>query len=105
MKTLFSRDTLVGNIGNINAVWILIRRKFHLKLKNSCQTFLPTKLPVYFNESELKEAFTALQNEQEDLLMMLSDQDLKLREYKKKLKNLGQTVSDEEDLEEDDDLT
>jgi len=54
---------------------------------------------------ELKEAFTALQNEQEDLLMMLSDQDLKLREYKKKLKNLGQPVSDEEDLEEDDDLT
>lgn len=50
----------------------------------------------------LKCDFASLQSEQEDLLMMLSDQDLKIREYKKKLKLLGALEnggeSDDEDL-------
>ena len=43
--------------------------------------------------SKLKEAFSALQSEQEDLLMMLSEQDVKLRSYKKIIKGLGQAIS------------
>ena len=51
---------------------------------------------------KLKAAFTTLQSEQEDLLMMLSDQDAKLRGYKKTIKGLGQPISDEdEDLDLD----
>ena len=38
--------------------------------------------------SKLKEAFSTLQSEQEDLLMMLSEQDVKLRSYKKIIKGL-----------------
>ena len=37
---------------------------------------------------ELKNDHTSIQAEQEDLLMMLSDQDSKLKVYKKKLKIL-----------------
>ena len=49
---------------------------------------------------KLKAAYHVLQSEQEDLLIMLSDQDLKIREYKKKLKILGQPLpeDDEDDL-------
>ena len=50
--------------------------------------------------AKLKEAFESLQNEQEDLLMMLSDQDMKLRKYRKILKNLGQIVSEDEEEED-----
>ena len=51
---------------------------------------------------KLKAAFTTLQSEQEDLLMMLSDQDVKLKGYKKTIKGLGQPISDEdEDLDLD----
>ena len=38
---------------------------------------------------ELKNDHTTIQAEQEDLLMMLSDQDSKLKVYKKKLKILA----------------
>ena len=38
---------------------------------------------------ELKNDHTSIQAEQEDLLMMLSDQDSKLKVYKKKLKILA----------------
>ena len=37
------------------------------------------------------------QSEQEDLLMMLSEQDVKLRGYKKIIKGLGQSISDDDD--------
>lgn len=50
-----------------------------------------------------KEALEALQAEQEDLLLMLSDQDGKLRDYKRKLKELGQPVDQDEDDFDDDD--
>ena len=58
--------------------------------------------------AKVKEAFSTLQSEQEDLLMMLSDQDSKLKLYKKKLKILGTaeevnnlSPDDEEEAEED----
>ena len=52
---------------------------------------------------KLKEDYSTLEQEQEDLLMMLSEQDCKIKEYKKRLKSLGQVLSedDEDDLEED----
>ena len=57
---------------------------------------------------QLKNDLTSVQAEQEDLLMMLSDQDSKLKLYKKKLKILGTaeevnnlSPDDEEEAEED----
>ena len=47
--------------------------------------------------AKVKEAFSTLQSEQEDLLMMLSEQDVKLRGYKKIIKGLGQSISDDDD--------
>jgi len=55
--------------------------------------------------SKLKESFSALQSEQEDLLMMLSEQDVKLRGYKKIIKGLGQAISDDDDEDLDLDLS
>ena len=49
--------------------------------------------------AKVKEAFSTLQSEQEDLLMMLSEQDVKLRGYKKIIKGLGQSISDDDDLD------
>ena len=51
-------------------------------------------------KDDLKSAYETLQGEQEDLLLMLSDQDTKLNEYKKKLKSLGHPILDEEDEED-----
>ena len=48
-------------------------------------------------ESDLKSQLETLQGEQDDLLMMLSDQDTKLKEYKKKLKALGQPILEDDD--------
>ena len=48
-------------------------------------------------ENDVRSAYETLQSEQEDLLMMLSDQDSKLKEYKKRLKALGQPILDDED--------
>lgn len=53
------------------------------------------KAPLAKVTDELKE----LKGEQDDLLMMLAEQDTKLREYKDKLKALGQDVEEEEDDE------
>jgi len=47
--------------------------------------------------AKLKESFSTLQSEQEDLLMMLSEQDVKLRGYKKIIKGLGHPLSEDED--------
>ena len=50
--------------------------------------------------NDLKSAYETLQGEQEDLLLMLSDQDTKLNEYKKKLKSLGFVLDEDEDEED-----
>ena len=50
---------------------------------------------------ELKTAYDALQTEQDDLLIMLSDQDNKLERYKNKLRELGHDIaSDDEDIDD-----
>jgi chromosome segregation ATPase len=47
--------------------------------------------------TNMKTAFDALQNEQDDLLIMLSDQDNKLELYKNKLREMGHNIlSDDE---------
>ncbi|XP_054155368.1 general vesicular transport factor p115-like [Oppia nitens] len=51
-------------------------------------------------ESELE----TLRKEQEDLLVLLTDQDSKLGQYKKRLKELGETVEDDDDNYDIDDL-
>lgn len=40
----------------------------------------------------LQEELENIRKEQEDLLVLLTDQDSKLREYKTRLKNLGENV-------------
>ena len=45
----------------------------------------------------MKGDFEVLRTEQDDLLMMLSDQDTKIDGYKKKLKALGETLDGDDD--------
>ena len=54
---------------------------------------------------ELKTAFEALQTEQDDLLIMLSDQDNKLENYKNKLRELGHNIASDEEEADDHDLS
>lgn len=64
-------------------------------LKND-KLFLTKKVEAL--ESQVSKAFSDLDNtkkEQDDLLILLTDQDLKIREYKKKLSELGYQVEDE----------
>lgn len=46
---------------------------------------------------ELKSKILKMNKDQEDLLELLADQDGKIREYKKRLRNLGEQVSDDEE--------
>jgi chromosome segregation ATPase len=48
-------------------------------------------------KSEHDSKVEKMNKDQEDLLELLADQDNKLREYKKRLKTLGQPVSDDEE--------
>lgn len=51
--------------------------------------------------NKMKTAFDALQGEQDDLLIMLSDQDNKIELYKNKLRELGHKITSDEEEEED----
>ncbi len=53
------------------------------------------------SSEDLKATLESVQAEQEDLLIMLSDQDGKLKEYRKRLKALGQPVEDDDEDELD----
>ena len=48
-------------------------------------------------KSEFDSKIEKMNKDQEDLLELLADQDNKLKEYKKRLKNLGQPISDDEE--------
>lgn len=50
-------------------------------------------------KSEFTEKIEKMNKDQEDLLELLADQDNKLREYRKRLKTLGQDVDGSEDDE------
>lgn len=52
--------------------------------------------------NELNSKVEQMSKDQEDLLELLADQDLKIKEYRKRLKNLGQQVEGDDDDEEDD---
>ena len=54
---------------------------------------------------QLKTDHSSVQAEQEDLLMMLSDQDSKLKLYKKKLRILGEAHLSPDEEEEDEELS
>lgn len=45
---------------------------------------------------DLRREFEALKSEQEDLLLMLSDQEATINDYKRRLAALGQHVDDED---------
>lgn len=51
-------------------------------------------------KSEYEAKIAKMGKDQEDLLELLADQDGKLAEYKKRLKNLAQPVSDDDDDED-----
>jgi len=52
---------------------------------------------------EAEEQNDSIKKEQEDLLVLLSEQDTKLGEYKQQLRKLGVEVSDDEEEDDDDD--
>ena len=45
-----------------------------------------------------------MKKEQEDLLVLLTDQDTKLSSYRKRLRQLGETTTDDEDEDAEEDL-
>lgn len=49
---------------------------------------------------ELSARIEKMNKDQDDLLELLADQDVKLKEYRKRLKNLGQQVEDDDDEDE-----
>jgi hypothetical protein len=56
------------------------------------------------NNDKLKKANQQLNEEQENLLTLLSDMEMKMRNYKKLLKQHGENVSDNEDDEDEDEV-
>lgn len=52
-------------------------------------------------KSEWNAKIEKMNKDQDDLLELLADQDLKIKEYTKRLKNLGQQVEEDEDDEEE----
>ncbi len=48
------------------------------------------------SEQDFRQAFDALQGEQDDLLLMLSDQESKINEFKKRLADVGHPVNEDE---------
>ncbi|CAG9533455.1 unnamed protein product [Cercopithifilaria johnstoni] len=61
-------------------------------LDHSCKQVPPEKM---VNDDEI----AVLKKEQEDLLVLLADQDAKILEYRRKLVELGQAVTDDEDTD------
>ena len=57
--------------------------------------FFIVQLKYYLNQDELD----TLKREQEDLLVLLMDQDTKLGAYRKRLMELGESITDDEDEE------
>ncbi|KAH3872422.1 general vesicular transport factor p115-like isoform X2 [Dreissena polymorpha] len=55
-------------------------------------------------KSKVNDELDTLKKEQEDLLVLLADQDTKIDTYKKKLRELGQEVEDDDDDLNDEDL-
>ncbi|KAI8983128.1 p115 like vesicle tethering protein [Pilobolus umbonatus] len=71
------------------------------KLKSVDNTDYKSKVDLL--EKELlaeKEKFSELEKEQEDLLVCMSDQDSDIKKYKKRLREMGEVVTDSEDEEE-----
>ena len=64
----------------------------------------PSNNELKHKYTDIKTAFDALQNEQDDLLIMLSDQDNKLELYKNKLRELGHNMSDDEECPDNSNL-
>lgn len=52
---------------------------------------------VTTEKAEYEAKIEKMNKDQEDLLELLADQDGKVKEYRKRLKTLGQTVSDDDD--------
>lgn len=53
--------------------------------------------PSMVDSQELTSKIESMTKDQEDLLELLADQDLKLRDYRKRLKDLGQPVDASDD--------
>jgi len=53
------------------------------------------------DEKKINSEYQQLKLDYEDLLVLLEDQDIKIKEYKLRLKELGENVDDEEDDEDD----
>lgn len=54
--------------------------------------------------NEANEELESIRKEQEDLLVLCSDQDTKLKDYRSRLRNLGEQIEDDDDDEDDEDF-
>lgn len=68
-------------------------------LKQQVATATSTVAILQSEKSKLQTEVQESKKEQDDLLMLLADQDQKIHNLKQKLKDLGETVEDEDDLD------
>uniref|UniRef100_A0A2C9KEF1 General vesicular transport factor p115 n=1 Tax=Biomphalaria glabrata TaxID=6526 RepID=A0A2C9KEF1_BIOGL len=73
----------------------------NLKLANTIRKLEDEKVDAVNEKENLKEEMDTLKKEQDDLLVLLADQDVKIDKYKTKLKELGQEVEDDDDDDDD----
>ena len=72
-----------------------------IMLKEQIRTLEAEKTNMNLDMTKAAEDAEAVKKEQEDLLILLSDQDSKLQQYRQKLKDLGQVIEDDEDDDDD----
>ena len=73
-------------------------------LNESYKELEQEKLNIEVEKDDLVIEQESAKKEQDDLLVLLADQDTKLTEYKKKLKELGHVIEDDDDDDDDDDI-
>jgi len=93
------QKALAHKDNEIDALNIALENRAQAPITNGSDAQVQENAEGKAELAKVKEAFSTLQSEQEDLLMMLSEHDVKLRGYKKIIKGLGQSISDDDDLD------
>ncbi|CAG2105552.1 unnamed protein product [Medioppia subpectinata] len=88
-------ESLVNENRELHELTAKLRDDLNVNEKNALKEMESIGSDRHKLESELD----TVRKEQEDLLVLLTDQDSKLRQYKKKLKELGQTIEDDDDID------
>lgn len=93
-QNIFEKQNLTTEIDSLKKSVIDLQQKessLFLQLENATS-----------DTKKAQEQLNAEQKEQEDLMLLMSDQEAKINKYREKVKNLGGEISEEEDDEDED---